>query len=77
MNQSQFEASLQTGAKVRLRWRGYAGTATVIRINRSSITVKTDEPIGALPRGKSVLVNKTVSGRWSAANCVRPLDGSK
>ena len=77
VDQKQFETSLKSGEKVRLRWRGCAGMATIVRVNRSSIAVMTDEPIGPLPRGERVLVNKTVSGRWSASKCVRPLESTK
>ena len=73
MNQKDFEGSLQKGQKVRLRWRGKFVLATVFRVNRSSIAVVTDEKLNDIPAGTRVSVDRAVSGRWSANNCVRPL----
>lgn len=73
MDQKHFEASLKAGQEIRLRYRGVFGRAIVDRVNRSSFTVLTEEVIGALPAGTCIRVNRVVSGRWSASNCVRPL----
>jgi len=74
MNQKDFEASLQKGQEVRLRWRGKFVLATVFRVNKSSISVVTKEKLDDIPAGTRVLVDRATSGRRSASNCVRPLD---
>jgi len=74
MDQKTFEASLQAGQTVRLRWRGQICEATVERVNRASIAVVTKEKILDEQAGARILVNRVASGRWSASNCVRPLD---
>jgi hypothetical protein len=73
MNQKDFEASLQKGQEVRLRWRGKFALATVFRVNKSSISVVTKEKLDDIPAGTRVLVDRATSGRRSASNCVRPL----
>ena len=74
MDQKTFEASLKAGQTVRLRWRGQICQATVERVNRSSIAVITKEKMLNELAGDRILVNRVTSGRWSASNCVRPLD---
>jgi hypothetical protein len=74
MNQKDFESSLQKGQEVRLRWRGKFALATVFRVNKSSISVVTREVLEDIPVGARVVVDRAVSGRRSANNCVRPLD---
>jgi len=73
MNQKDFEASLQKGQEVRLRWRGKFVLATVFRVNKSSISVVTREVLEDIPVGARIVVDRAVSGRRSANNCVRPL----
>ena len=74
MDQKTFEASLKAGQAVRLRWRGQICKATVERVNRASIAVITKEKMLDELAGARILVNRVSSGRWSASNCVRPLD---
>jgi hypothetical protein len=74
MDQKTFEASLKAGQTVRLRWRGQICKATVERVNRASIAVITKEKILDELAGARILVNRVTSGRWSASNCVRPVD---
>jgi hypothetical protein len=74
MDQKSFEASLEPGQNVCLRWRGQSCLATVLRVNRASVTVITKEEILNNPTGMRILVNRVVSGRWSISNSVRPLE---
>jgi hypothetical protein len=74
MDQKTFEASLIAGQIVRLRWRGQSCHAQVERVNRASIAVITKEKILDELVGSRILVNRVTSGRWSASNCVRPLE---
>ena len=74
MNQKDFEASLQKGQEVRLRWRGSSCCATVERINKVSIAVITKEAMGDTLAGTRLVVNRANSNRRSASNCVRPAD---
>ena len=74
MDQKSFEASLKAGQTIRLRWRGQSCHATVERVNRASIAVIIKEKLLDEPAGTRILVDRVVSGRWSASNCVRPLD---
>jgi len=73
MNQHEFETTLTPKMKVRLRWHGKFVPATVSKLNRSSVAVVIDESVGDYTKGAIVKVNLVSSGRWSAANCVRPL----
>jgi hypothetical protein len=74
MDQKTFEASLIAGQAVRLRWRGQSCRAMVERVNRASVAVITKEKILDKTAGTRILVDRVVSGRWSASNCVRPLE---
>jgi hypothetical protein len=74
MVQKTLEASLKVGQTVRLRWRGQIWEATVERVNRASIAVITKEKMQDELAGARILVNRVTSGRWSASNCIRPLD---
>jgi len=74
MDQKTFEASLKAGQTVRLRWRGQSCRATVERVNRASVAVIIEENMLDNLAGTRILVDRVVSGRWSASNCVRPLD---
>jgi hypothetical protein len=74
MNQHEFETTLKPKMKVRLRWRGKFVPATVSKLNRASVAVVIDESIGDFTKGTTVKVNLVSSGRWSAANCIRPLN---
>jgi len=74
MDQKTFEASLKAGQTVRLRWRGQFCRVTVERVNRASVAVITKEIMLDKPAGTRILVDRVVSGRWAASNCVRPLD---
>jgi len=74
MDQKIFEASLKAGQTVRLRWRGQSCQATVERVNRASVAVIIEGKILDNPAGTRIIVGRVVSGRWSASNCVRPLD---
>jgi hypothetical protein len=73
MNQKDFEASLQKGQEVRLRWRSKFVLATVFCVNKSSISVVTKEEADEIPAGTRVVVDRAISGRRSVNNCVRPL----
>ena len=74
MDQKTFEASLKAGQTVRLLWQGQSCEATVERVNRASVAVITKEKMLNKPAGTRILVDRVVSGRRSASNCVRPLD---
>jgi hypothetical protein len=74
MDQKTFEASLKAGQTIRLRWRGQSCHGTVERVNRASIAVIIKEKLLDNSAGTRILVDRVVSGRWSASNCVRPLD---
>jgi len=74
MEQEAFEATLKPDMEVRLRWRGGSVPATVEKVNKSSIAVRVKEPVGKLKTGDRAIVSRVTAGRWSAANCVRPMD---
>ena len=74
MNQHDFELTLKPKMKVWLRWHGKFVPATVTKLNKSSVAVVIDAPIGDCAKGETLRVNLASSGRWSAANCVRPLN---
>ena len=74
MNQREFEASLEKGQEVRLRWRGNSCRAIVVRVNKASITVTTREALDGIPVGTRFKVNRVSSNRWSSSNSVRPVD---
>jgi len=72
MDQREFEATLTEGQEVRLRYRGSSVPAVVEKVNRKSITVRVHDSIGNINKDGRVVVNRVISGRWSAGNCVRP-----
>jgi len=67
MNQKDFEASLQKGQEVRLRWRG---KLSLQQCSASTIfdSVVTKEEMEDIPVGYAVLVDRAISGRRSASN---------
>jgi len=75
LSQREFEASLKTGDRVCLRWRKGSGPAVIADVNPKSFSVKLSSGIGGYPAGSLVRVNRVVSTRWSASNCVRPEAG--
>jgi hypothetical protein len=74
MTQKEFEASLQSGQEVKLRWRGVSCRAVIDKVNKASFAVRTSEAMNHLPAGTRLTVVRVVSGRWSASKCVRPAD---
>jgi hypothetical protein len=74
MNQAEFEETLKKGDKVRVRWHKGTGPAVIERVNHISFTVRLLDQISGEPAGSTIRVSRVSSGRWSAANCVRPLE---
>lgn len=88
-NALKFEAELQPGQLVQVRWTNshhyWTAKATVVRVNGSSIRVELVEDVVyplqrneiAYPKGRQLVIPRASAAKWSANNRVRPLTDSK
>ena len=79
---SRFDRTLSTGMSVMANWCkegfSYCGKATILKLNRQSVTVKLQSVAGV---NGTCLVGKTLElprysdpTRWSSRNCVQPIE---